>query len=510
VRDVTESRKVERRLRRLIDSNVQGVIFWNNTGRITSANDAFLRTVGYDREDLERGSINWLGMTPPEHEEADRRALLELAARGVASAYEKEYFRKDGSRVPVLVGVATFEDTVNEGVCFVVDLTERKKLELQFLRAQRMESVGTLASGVAHDLNNVLAPILMSLELLKEGTRSEDDLELLATLHTSARRGADLVKQLLAFARGVAGERVQVDPRAVMNDLLAVMRETFPKSIDVRFSPPSTLWPIIGDATQLYQVLLNLCVNARDAMPKGGSLTVKMANVVLDATYAAMNRDARPGAYVRMQVADTGTGIAPEVREKIFEPFFTTKGVGKGTGLGLSTTLGIIKSHGGFVHVYSEPGRGTQFEVYLPAAASVAAEPAPKAVTASLLPRGNGELILVVDDEAAIRRIVQQLLEKYGYRVLVATQGAEGLAIYTQRQQEIAAVLTDMAMPIMDGAALIIALREMNPGVRIIASSGLSTNQEISKATGTGARAFLPKPYTAEAILGTLHALLHD
>jgi PAS domain S-box-containing protein len=508
-RDVTEQKRTERRIRRLVDSNAQGVMFWNRQGEITSANDAFLRMVGYDRAELEAGSLNWAAMTPPEYLAADERARRELTARGACTAYEKEYLRKDGSRVPILLGAAGFEDAHEEGVCFVVDLTDRKKLEQQFLRAQRMESIGTLAGGIAHDLNNVLAPILMSLELLKDLAKNDESLDLIGILRTSAQRGADLIKQVLSFARGVEGQRVELDVRIVMKDLVKVMRETLPKTIEVRFVPPVSLWQVIGDFTQLHQVFMNLCVNARDAMPEGGVLNVGMRNLVLDETYSAMNLDARAGSYVVVQIADTGTGIPPEVREKIFEPFFTTKGIGKGTGLGLSTVLAIVKSHGGFIHVYSEPARGTKFDVYLPAA--VSAQPTvQKEEAETSLPRGNGELILVVDDEAAVRLIVQRTLEQFGYRVLLANHGAEGVAHYARQQQQIAAVLTDIAMPIMDGASLIAALQEMNPAVRIIACSGLGTDRDLFKAEGPQRNRFIPKPYTAAALLEALRDLLHS
>jgi PAS domain S-box-containing protein len=386
------------------------------------------------------------------------------------------------------------------------DITEKKRTQAHFLRAQRMESIGTLAGGIAHDLNNVLAPILMSLELLKEKLREREDEEILTTLQTSAQRGADLVRQVLTFARGIEGQRVEVDLSGLTREIQNIVRDTFPKSVELRLVRPAGLWNVTGDPTQLHQVLLNLCVNARDAMPNGGLLTVALENTVLDESYVGMNPGAKLGAHVCVRIADNGTGIPPAVRERIFEPFFTTKDLGKGTGLGLSTTLAIVKSHGGFINLYSEPGRGTIFKIYLPAntdqAGSGTADP-----IRPQFPRGKGELILVVDDEEGIRKVAQKTLERFGYRVVTAQHGADALSVYAKHHGDVAAVLTDMAMPIMDGPALIVALKTMNPGAKIIASSGLNSGGGVAKAMDAGVEHFIPKPYTAEVLLKTLASL---
>ena len=384
------------------------------------------------------------------------------------------------------------------------DITEKKNLEAQFIRAQRMESIGTLAGGIAHDLNNILAPILVSIDFLRSDVHDNPDaLESLATLDICARRGADLVKQVLSFARGLEGQRMTVNVAHLARELVHVLKETLPRSVTLRFSASGDLWTVSGDATQLHQVLLNLCVNARDAMPAGGNLDVSAENVVLDETYSSMNVDARPGPYVMVQVTDTGTGIPPELRERIFDPFFTTKEIGKGTGLGLSTTLTIVKSHGGFINVYSEPGKGTTFKVYLPSnrSSQVAAE---VVVGQRQLPRGDGETVLVVDDEEAIRKVVQRTLERFGYVVMLACNGAEAVAIYAQHRDRIAVVLTDMAMPVMDGPATIIAIKAIDPDARIVSSSGLTASADVAKAVGAGVKHFVAKPYTAEALLETL------
>ena len=507
-RDITERKRNEARFRRLMDSNVQAVFFWNTKGEIMDGNNAFLKLAGQTQEDLKAGRINWMEMMP-EYVESDQkalRALKELAETGTCEPYEKEWIRKDGSRVPILLGAAMFEDNPEEGVCFVLDLTERKKLEQQFLRAQRMESIGTLAGGIAHDLNNVLAPITMSIDLLKMRFTDKVSQELLAALRSSAQRGAEMVRQVLSFARGVEGRKMDVQVKHILQDIGKIANDTFPKNIQVRSIIPNDLWTILGDPTQLHQVLLNLCVNARDAMSNGGILTISAENVRVDEHYASLNVDAHPGAYVILQITDTGTGILPAVIEKIFDPFYTTKEVGKGTGLGLSTSLAIVRSHGGFIGVYSEIGKGTTFKAYFTAQTGASAEK--EAEIAAELPRGNGELILVVDDEASVRQITTKTLEGFGYRVVVASDGAEAVAAVVRHGAEIAVVLTDMMMPVMDGLATIQVLHKLNPELPIIAASGLYADGRVTQAGSLGVRHFLSKPYSADALLQVLQKIL--
>lgn len=390
-------------------------------------------------------------------------------------------------------------------IIFTQVVTERKKLEEQFLRAQRMEGIGTLAGGIAHDLNNMLAPILMSIELLKLKMEDPSSQKLLSTIDSCARRGADMVAQVLSFARGVEGRRMVVQVKHLLRDLAKLASDTFPKSIQVRSIEPHDLWTVLGDPTQLHQALLNLCVNARDAMPKGGSLTLSGENIAIDKHYAALNLDANVGPYVVLEVEDTGGGIPAAVVEKIFDPYFTTKEFGKGTGLGLSTMLAIVKSHGGFVRVHSKPGKGARFKIYLPA--SMESSAAAVAVAETEMPRGDGELILVVDDELSVREIAMQTLEAFGYRVVLAAEGSEALAIYASRAKDIALVLTDMMMPVMDGPAMIQVLLKLNPSVKIIAASGFIANGRLSDS---GIKHFLSKPYTAETLLKTLKRALTD
>jgi two-component system cell cycle sensor histidine kinase/response regulator CckA len=386
------------------------------------------------------------------------------------------------------------------------DVTGHKQLEQQYLRAQRMESIGTLASGIAHDLNNVLAPILLSIGLLHEDERDADRLETLATIEASAKRGAEMVGRLLSFARGADGRRAEVQVPLLVRELATIVRETFPKNITFEGHLGPDLWPMQADATQLHQVLLNLCVNARDAMPAGGRLTLTATNVVFDEADAALNIDARPGPYVAIGITDTGTGIPADIIDKIFDPFFTTKEMGKGTGLGLATSLAIVTGHKGFIRVNSDPGTGARFQLYLPAEPRLTKRPPPAAAVNR--PRGQGETVLVVDDENAIRQIAKRTLEAFGYRVLLARDGAEAVALYLQRQSDIAVVLTDMMMPLMDGTATIQELVRLNPEVRIIGSSGLVTDASTAGPASARVLQFLPKPFTTETLLTAVKAAL--
>ena len=388
------------------------------------------------------------------------------------------------------------------------DVTDKRRIEEQFLRTQRMESIGTLAGGIAHDLNNVLSPILMSVEILKTKLEDPQSRRMLGILENSAKRGADMVKQVLTFARGVEGERVLLQPRHLLKDVTKMITETFPKTIQFRSKIPESLWPLMGDATQLHQVLVNLTVNARDAMPEGGTLTVTAENHVLDTELNQNGTFLMPGFYVRVEVTDTGTGIPPHVLDKIYEPFFTTKEPGKGTGLGLSTVLGIVKSHGGFLQVQTEVNKGTTFTVFLPAQEGMQSQVAdnePKEI-----PTGRGELILAVDDEASVLTMTKETLETFGYRVITAKDGAEAVAAYTAHRDDIKGVLTDMLMPHMDGPSTIRVLKRLDPSVKIIAASGLMDVEKVRDVTGMEKIAFLMKPYTAEKLLTTLHRVLTE
>ena len=416
---------------------------------------------------------------------------------------------KDGRKTLVEEGWTLVRDVDGSPKSIMIisaDVTEKREFEARTLRAQRLESIGTLAGGIAHDLNNVLTPVLVSVQLLREKMTTDDEKELLDALKSNVLRGARLVKQILTFGRGVKGDRAIVKPVKLVQEIKQFILETFPKSLTLQLYVSDNLWPVVGDATQLHQVLLNLCVNARDAMPNGGKLCIYLENIMVDESLAGRNIEAKAGPYVLIKVTDSGVGIPKDIQNKIFEPFFTTKEPGKGTGLGLSTCFSILKSHGGFINCYSEPGNGSAFTVYIPAdihTNKVESQP----VQPARVPKGRGELVLLVDDEEIIREFTQITLESHGYRTLVASNGQEAVSLYTAHQEEIAIVFMDMSMPVMDGPAACEALKAINSRVLIIGTSGLATVDR--EKTGRHLVHFIPKPYTADLLFEALERALH-
>ncbi|MFM9079014.1 MAG: ATP-binding protein, partial [Opitutaceae bacterium] len=377
--------------------------------------------------------------------------------------------RKDGAEFHGDLHLQAIDAGPGGGLVVQIDdVTERERARRNELRAQRMESIGTLAGGIAHDLNNALAPIAMGLELLR--ARYPQNVSLIDTMEKCTRRGAGMVKQLLTFARGSEGDRRSLQPRRIIDEMAQIIRSAFPKNITLEVELTPGLWDVLGDATQLHQVLLNLCVNARDAMPDGGTLSIEARNATVDETFASGTEGARAGNFVRWTVRDTGTGMPPEVIRRIFDPFFTTKEQGKGTGLGLSTVLGIVRSHLGFLRVESTPGLGSAFEIYLPAATTAPAAAAGEESAGTF--RGNGETILVVDDEDTVREISRTVLTGLNFNVLLAGDGTEALIQVADHAAEIRLVITDYDMPHMNGQMLVPALRRMIPDARIVLASG--------------------------------------
>lgn len=507
--DLTERRRTEDRLREqamLLDKAQDAIIVLTLDHRVRYWNKSAASLYGWSAEEAGNASFELLVHEDPA---VFRAASAAVVTRGEWVG-EVEQITRAGRRV-VVEGrwtLLTNELGAPSGILALhTDVTEKRRLEQQFLRAQRLESIGTLAGGIAHDLNNMLTPILMTTSILRTDPANAPLEEDLASIQGCAERGAQMVRQLLVFARGSDGKRAQVSIRTVASDVHKFMRETLPKNIGVQLVAPSDIWDIDADATQVHQLITNLCVNARDAMPSGGLLTIALENTSLDEVYTGMNLEARPGPYVLLRVEDTGLGMSPDVVDRIFEPFFTTKAFGQGTGLGLSTVHAIVRGHKGFIHVYSEPGRGSRFKVYLPATQAVTEDSKVRAEQVQL-PRGRGELILVVDDEEIIRHVTTRMLERYGYRVVTAQNGAEAVALYAQMKGQIALVLTDMSMPVMDGPATIVALRAIDPDVKIIGSSGLNANGHLAKAVDAGVEVFVPKPYTADSMLRTVRRVL--
>ncbi len=506
--DITERKRTEGQIREqatLLDKALNAIMLRDLSGVIRYWNEGAQRLYGWSSQE----AIGQLADTLlfrkefPGAYEAPRQAVEQGEWNG-----EFKHTTKAGVEVIIESHWTLICDDSGEPKSILVvnhDVTEKRKIDAQVRRTQRMDSIGALAGGIAHDLNNVLSPILMALTLLKEQNQTESGQKLLDILDTSCRRGAEMVKQILLFARGAEGERRVIRLQQLLGDLVKVLKQMFPKTIKVEIRSPNDLWAVMGDTTQLHQVFMNLCVNARDAMPNGGLIRIEASNTMLDELAVRMYGEGSAGSYVLITVSDTGTGIPPEIMEKIFEPFFTTKEVGKGTGLGLSTVLGIIKGQGGFVKVYSENGRGTSFRVYLPAVDSAETQ---RPVQFIEVPQGHGENILLVDDEMAIREITKAALEQNGYVVYAAADGAEAVALYAQRQNEINVVITDMTMPVMDGSSTIRVLQRINPEVKVIAVSGLMVDLKSAQVEETRNVQFLAKPFDIEKLLITLNQML--
>lgn len=515
--DVTARKQADEAIQmqgRVLESMAEGVVVCDESGAILFSNAACNAMFGYDPGELTGQHFSVLKSSTPDEGRREVDGMLDaLQSRG-SWAGEINSRKKDGMAFTTRMKISIVDTTGTRSFVVVVeDVTEKKNMEAQFLRSQRMESVGRLSSGIAHDMNNILTPILLSSFMLRRPLPGEDFDKLLGNIESSAQRGAALIKQLLTLGCEPGGqEHKVVSTAALVNDMMQIMQGTFPKNINLTCRVAADVWPVIGDPTQLHQVLLNLCVNARDAMPLGGALVITVENIRFDESYAAMSAGIKPGPYVTLRVSDTGEGIPSDIMDKIFDPFFTTKETGKGTGLGLSTVMGIAKSHNGFVNVRSLVGSGTTFEVCLPAVPEGHAECATKPLAAP--PRGQGETILVVDDEPNIRDVVRRTLTGHGYRVLTAGDGTEAVVLFTEHREQIKAVLTDIMMPFMDGVTMVRTMRKMAPGVKIVASTGMGSARGREDKTAAlhtlGVRTLLTKPYTADEVLVTIGELLAE
>ncbi len=472
-RDVTARREAESRLREqasLLDRARDAIVATDLEHRIAYWNASAERLYGWKAGEVFGHRLDELGLGFDAARFAAARAHL------VATGEWRGDFRlrtKTGETVLVesTWSLVVEADGRPRSILYIdTDVTERKKLETQLLRAQRMESIGTLAGGVAHDLNNVLTPIILSIELLATKLTSDEDRRLIEKTKASATHGAALVQQLLAFARGADAKRTRIDPATALQDLRPLIRQSLPSSIELILPTGDKPWPIQADATQFNQVLINLCLNARDAMPHGGRIEVATRNVTVEPALAIVNPGTRAGPFVRISVIDNGTGISAAIIEKIFDPFYTTKAAGKGTGLGLSMVAGILKSHQGFVQVESEPGRGATFHLYFPAVP----EPVPAIVREEpTAAGGTGEGILLIDDEPVVRDTLQLLLQRAGYRVFPAGDGGAGVAAFERHNHEVALVITDMMLPDQIGTEVVKTLRRRRAKIPVIAISGM-------------------------------------
>lgn len=509
--DITERRQAERRVREqaeMLNQAREAIFITDAENRVIYWNAGAERLLGWRAEEV-------LGYPAEPLFDPALAAELEAAREAtlIHGQWNGELRLHSRKRDPLTVEsrqtlIRDDAGTPKARLWINSDITDRRRLEEQFLRAQRVENIGLLAAGIAHDLNNMLAPILLAAPMLRDHVRDPGALGLLSTLERSAERGANLVRQILAFAQGNPGERRLLQPKHLLREIASVIEGTFPKSIRIEDYIPSDLPTLRANATQIHQIVLNLCVNARDAMPHGGLLRLRAESCTLDAAAAAAIPGARAGTFVVVLVGDTGVGIPPAVLDRMWEPFFTTKESGKGTGLGLSTVRGIVENHGGFVAVTSAVGRGSEFRVFLPAAEAPAAEAG--AVPARPSPSGRGELILVVDDERHIREMTRTLLTRRGYRVILAADGAEAAVLFAQHAAEIRLVITDLHMPNLDGATLGRALRRINPDVRVLVSSGLTSalGDRPDYRPEEFADGLLHKPFKPDRLLAKVHEVM--
>jgi PAS domain S-box-containing protein len=494
-------RASEARYRLLFDSNPLPLWVCDlDTSRILAVNETALHHYGFSREEFLATTIARLSAQPDLDPNEERlRESMQRPGRVV----ECHHRRKDDSIITVELQGRPLEFDGRDALLVIAnDVTTRKNLEEQLLRSQRLENLGMLAAGIAHDFNNILAPILMAGQLLRAQPKaSETDLRLLSTLVQSAERGAGLVRQILAFAHGSGGERHTVQLKHVARDIVSLIEETFPRTIELDHMIPTDLWPVKANPTQIHQVLLNLCVNARDAMPAGGTLRLRVRNVVIEPDNLPPGPDARPGRFLNVEIADTGTGIPPDVLPRIWEPFFSTKAPGKGTGLGLSTVRAILASHEGFCTIDTELGVGTRFQLYLPAS-EIDFDTTGGTRSPHDLPSGDGELILVVDDEASVRDLVAATLTTHGYTVALAANGSDAALAADTHRRSLRLVITDIVMPQLSGELLVQLLRRHHPHVPVLAITGTPGPEPVNVP-------ILYKPFTPEALLRTVHSLLH-
>lgn len=516
IQDITKRKRAEleliqseERFRLMIDCVQDYAIFMLDTeGQVASWNQGAERTTGYAAADILGRPFSIFfpaGVDGP----AVAASLLAQASASGDVKDEGWRLRKDGRKIWAEVVLTAVHDSAGRlrGYANVThDLTKRREAETQSLRSQRLEAIGNIASGVAHDLNNALGPIILGLDLLRATYPKE--IGLVDTFESCGRRAADMVQQLVSFARGAEGEHVPVQLPYLLREMQKIIPSILPKNIQTSWQWPEDLACINGDPTQIHQILLNLCVNARDAMPNGGRLAVQGSNVEVDEVFASSQEGARPGHYVRIDVSDTGQGIPPNIIERIFEPFFTTKSPDKGSGLGLATVMGIVKGHGGFLNVYSQLGAGATFSFYLPVSpgeAGVEEEASP-----TVKYHGHGEKILVVDDEATIREVSRRVLQRLNFEPITATDGADALVHIAKSGNELKAVITDMHMPHMDGIGLVRAIRRMVPGLRVVVASGRLEESEKRELEGLHIVGLLHKPFTEEELASVLEGVIGE
>jgi two-component system cell cycle sensor histidine kinase/response regulator CckA len=506
----------EARFARIAECGLIGIAFADiDAGRLSDANDTCLRILGYPtRDELLDGAIGWSSLTPPEWAEVDEHAFGLLRATGVAPPWEKELFRRDGTRAPILIGAAMLEPP--QCIAFIADLTERKRadaaratLEHQLRQAQKMEAIGMLAGGVAHDFNNMLSVILSYADIALSDLAPGDPLRTdLAEIRAAGDRGALLTRQLLAFSRQQVLEPRVIDLNEVLSGMVRMLRRLIGEDIELTILPGADLRFVRVDPVQIEQVVMNLAVNARDAMPRGGRLSIETANVELDAAFVSTHVATRPGAHVALIVSDNGSGMDAATRARIFEPFFTTKEKGRGTGLGLSTVLGIVEQSGGTIWVYSEPGHGTAFKLYFPVTAEDERIPEALSHPPSANTLRGSETILLVEDDEPLRAVTRTILRRQGYRVLEAQNAGDALLVCEQQKGRIDLLLTDVVMPRLSGRQLAERLQPLRPDMRVLYMSGYTDDAVLRHGVLRPDAPFVQKPFTGDTLTRKVRTVL--
>jgi two-component system cell cycle sensor histidine kinase/response regulator CckA len=494
----------------LLDKATDAIMVINHENNISFWNESAEKVYGWPREEVLGKKMT--ALFSPDNLEIINNAKISTLQKGEWSG-ELNQLKKSGQQITVQSRWSLVQSAADKSRTMLIidtDITERKKLEEQFRHSQRLESIGVLAGGIAHEINNIFTPILVSARYIQNKLTDNTSKLMVETIRTSVQRGAEIVKQILIFSRVEEGKLTKINIIELINEVKKIIKQTFPRNIQIELKVPKSTWEINGNLTQLHQVLLNICLNARDAMNIGGTLTIEAKNVVPDQAISKLN-SLNTGRYVEITISDTGTGIPENISDKIFDPFFTTKEPGKGTGLGLATSLSIIKKHDGQLNVSSIPGKGTVFTIYLPESNT---RPAIKAKSRKEILRGKGETIQIVDDEYQIRGIVREILEENGYSVLSSENGSMAIKDYQEYKNKVNVVLMDLNMPVMDGNTAARELHKINRKLPIIISSGfhdgtLFTNNRSSEEAEDNIT-FLEKPYTSEKLLEILAKVLKN
>ena len=496
--DATARKLAEARLRdqaQIIDQSPVAVMITDLSHRVTYCNAGARQLYGLTEVEL-------LGHTADELFSAETMKILghgrEMTLATGSWRGEVPIETRAGRRVTAEFIMNLIRDDKNKPrarLSIALDVTEKKQMAEQLLRVQRLETLGLLAAGIAHDLNNILSPVLMAAPILRTRATHPTDLRVLDTVEKSAARGGALVQQILSFARGATVERTLLQARHLLLDVGQMLTDTFPKSIRLESHAPGDLWPVVANSTQLHQVVLNLCINARDAMPTGGTLTLSARNEVL----AEASGGLPSGDYTVIEVADTGTGMTPEVLARIWEPFFTTKSAGHGTGLGLATVRGIVAQHGGTVTVESTLGRGSVFRIHLPATRTDAGKAAPEPSDPAS-PFQEAGLVLVIDDDAEVRKLIGLSLTQWGYRVLQAKDGTEAMELCLARSTEISLVIFDLDLPGQDGLTLARQLRSLHPDLRVLFITGVDSLKNFNLPPLPAGAPLLKKPFARQSL----------